>query len=78
MSSEALFFMPVVPCAEDPGMHTFICPNCGDPHGLFVHQETILKPKGYINHFDQIDDPANETLSELELWHKYFPSLGHQ
>jgi hypothetical protein len=49
-----------------------------DPHGLFVHQETILKPKGYFNHFNQIDDPVNETLSELELWHKYFPSLSHQ
>ena len=200
MSSELIFFMPVVPCVEEPNTHTFICPNCGephgstidhlsvgsktgswycsnchrgvclsvceggktvecslgqdylaktlvllrldvsthkpihivvqgqlfykfdasvqdarekallvaldecntsinpyfynhhtcpcnylqvpikegdnaDPHGLFVHQETVLAPKGYVNCFNQIEDPANKDLSEIELWHKYFPSL---
>lgn len=40
------------------------CGDDTDPHGLFVHQETILMPEWYDDHLDNI-----------ETWQELFPSL---
>lgn len=39
--------------------------NDADPHGIFVHQETILMPDGY----DRIE------VDDIEAWRELFPSL---
>lgn len=41
-----------------------------DPHGLFVHQETILMPKGYTNSINDVSQ-----LSGIDAWKELFPSL---
>lgn len=45
-----------------------------DPHGLFVHQETILMPAGYVNSFADIEG-EDDSFTDISVWAKYFPSL---
>lgn len=45
-----------------------------DPHGLFVHQETILMPEGYDGCIEVED--ASGSYSNIDAWHKLFPSLA--
>lgn len=47
-----------------------------DPHGLFVHQETIAMPEGYANSMERLEIPGVSDPDQLDVWKHYFHTLG--
>lgn len=46
-----------------------------DPHGLFVHQETILMPEDYDGHLNVKDENGSEYAC-ISAWQKLFRTLN--
>lgn len=46
-----------------------------DPHGIFVHQETIAMPKGYEGSLERLQEAEDRGMTGPDAWAYYFPSL---